>query len=172
MSKYDKAFKLAAVQRCLTNKVSSSKLSSQLGIDKSMLRRWIEAYRVHGHSAFDKKYSHYTARFKLSVLQYIKTHKVSNQQAAANFDIRNPPCITVWARQYTAGGIAALEPQRRGRPKVSRKVTCPPDEQRSQKELLEELTYLRAENAYLKKLDALIREEEAAQNKKRKRSKD
>jgi acyl-CoA reductase-like NAD-dependent aldehyde dehydrogenase len=33
---------------------------------------------------------------------------------------------------------------------------------RSQEELLKELAYLRAENAYLKKLDALIREKGAA----------
>ena len=40
-------------------------------------------------------------------------------------------------------------------------------------EMAEELAYLRAENAYLKKLDALIQEErEAARGKKRKPSKD
>ncbi|WP_162619477.1 hypothetical protein [Salinicola peritrichatus] len=48
----------------------------------------------------------------------------------------------------------------------------PADEERSHEELLEELAYLRAENAYLKKLDALIQEEQAARGKKRKSSKD
>lgn len=47
-----------------------------------------------------------------------------------------------------------------------------PERSMSQDELIEELLYLRAENAYLKKLDALIQEEEAAaRSKKRKRSK-
>jgi len=48
-------------------------------------------------------------------------------------------------------------------PKLDLKV---PDANRSQKELLAELEYLRAENAYLKKLDALIQEKKAAQKKR------
>ena len=49
---------------------------------------------------------------------------------------------------------------------MSKKPPSPlsPDEERSQKELLEELAYLRAENAYLKKLDALIQEEREAKS--------
>ncbi|SFH99910.1 transposase [Modicisalibacter xianhensis] len=47
----------------------------------------------------------------------------------------------------------------------------PVNDERSRKELLEELAYLRAENAYLKKLDALIQEKRtAARGKKRKPS--
>ena len=42
-----------------------------------------------------------------------------------------------------------------------------PDANRSHKDLLKELEYLRAENAYLKKLDALIQEKKAAAQKKR-----
>ena len=48
-----------------------------------------------------------------------------------------------------------------------------PDEELTRGELLKELAYLRAETAYLKKLDALIQEEQAATRaKKRKPSKD
>nr|WP_245696429.1 hypothetical protein [Halomonas taeanensis] len=57
---------------------------------------------------------------------------------------------------------------------MTKKPSSPlPDDERSHKELLEELAYLRAENAYLKKLDALIREQEAAtRGKKPRPSKD
>jgi transposase len=54
------------------------------------------------------------------------------------------------------------------------KPSAPPDpsssdETRTKEELLKELNYLRMENAYLKKLDALIRSESpTAQRKKRK----
>lgn len=47
-----------------------------------------------------------------------------------------------------------------------------PDSELTHEELLKELEYLRAENAFLKKYDALLRKEEAAQNKKRTSSKD
>jgi transposase len=56
--------------------------------------------------------------------------------------------------------MAAPKPPKLGALKV-------PDENRSQKDLLKELEYLRAENAYLKKLDALIQEKKAAAQKKR-----
>lgn len=50
--------------------------------------------------------------------------------------------------------------------------SSPPDQKktddRSREELLNELADLRAENAYLKKLDALIQEQTSAQRKKRK----
>lgn len=42
-----------------------------------------------------------------------------------------------------------------------------PDSARSQEDLLRELEYLRAENAYLKKLDALIQSKKEAARKKR-----
>jgi len=52
-------------------------------------------------------------------------------------------------------------------------LTHRPDEQRTQEELLQELAYLRAENAYLKKLKALIDAERTqAPVKKRNWSKD
>jgi transposase len=48
-----------------------------------------------------------------------------------------------------------------------------PDDQLTREELLEEVAYLRAETAYLKKLDALILHEQTAMREsKRKPSKD
>ena len=41
------------------------------------------------------------------------------------------------------------------------------DSEKSREELLEELEYLRAENEYLKKLDALVQERKAQERKKK-----
>lgn len=58
-------------------------------------------------------------------------------------------------------------------PKADEKTrSSKPPEDMSRDELLKEVAYLRAETDYLKKLDALIREEQAAQDAKRKPSKD
>jgi transposase len=129
---------------------------------------------VHGEAAFKKKYSHYDARFKLKVLRFMLARGLSCRETAAVFDIRNPPRIAVWKRQYDCGGLQALESRPRGRPVKQSKP--PPsskptrsDDARTKEELLEELNYLRMENAYLKKLDALIRSESpTAQRKKSK----
>jgi transposase len=99
---------------------------------------------------------------------------LSCRETAAVFDIRNPASIGIWKRQYDSGGIQALQPRSRARTvKQSKSSPAPdvprPDEARTKEELLEELNYLRMENAYLKKLDALIRSESpTAQRKKRK----
>jgi transposase len=93
---------------------------------------------------------------------------------AAVFDIRNAASIGVWERQYYAGGVKALASRRKGPPKKmpDMPVTPPPmasDESRTREQLLEEINYLRMENTYLKKLEALVQaDKKAAQRKKRK----
>jgi transposase len=56
-------------------------------------------------AASEKKYSHYSAQFKLSVLRYIQVHGLSFKQAAPYFDIRNPSSIANWSRQYHNGAL-------------------------------------------------------------------
>ena len=173
MSKYSKEVKFSAVQQYLDSNESIGRIASKLSIDLSSLKKWVRHYQQHGTKAFDSKYTSYDASFKLSVLKYVRLHGVSYQQAAAIFDIRNHGIIAKWASQYQTGGFQALKPKRKGRPSmISKKPIKKSDQTPSQKELLEELEYLRAENAYLKKYHALLQEEEAAQNKKQTSSKD
>ena len=175
MARYDESFKLRVVQQCLREDVSQRDVARQHGLDKSTVHQWLETYRQHGMSGLRKKYSHRSAAFKREVLERMWRDGLSQRQTAALFDIRERSAIGRWERQYHSGGLTALEPKRKGRRPMSKKPPSPPspDEERSQKELLEELAYLRAENAYLKKLDALIREEQAAaRGKKRKPSRD
>lgn len=84
-----------------------------------------------------------------------------------------------WLRQYQADGIEGLQPRPKGRrPNMPRsrppqsepvnKVDC----DKSQAELLEEQTYLRAEVAYLKKQRALRLAHEATQQKQHDLSQD
>lgn len=57
---------------------------------------------------------------------------------------------------YARDGITRLKPQKKGRPRVTNLSPTPkPSEQMTEKELRDELEYLRAENAVLKKLEAL-----------------
>lgn len=173
MSRYSQDIKRIAVQRFLQGKQSIGHIAQQLEIESSALRKWIRHYQQQGYKALTKKYSHYSPQFKRNVLHYMRAQGISYQQAAAVFDIRNPSSIAQWARQYDTDGLAALTPKPRGRPPMARKLPAQkPDSELTHEELLKELEYLRAENAFLKKYDALLRKEEAAQNKKRTSSKD
>ncbi len=172
MAKYDVQFKVDLVEQYLSGDNGYREVVSIYGIEHSQLRRWVASYHLHGISGLEKKHSFYNADFKLRVLQHIAREGLSDRQAAALYDIRSTGSIGKWRREYDSGGLVALTSRRKGRP--VKPLTSPskahaPDETRTQKELLEELAYLRAENAYLKKLKALSdAERNAALLKKRK----
>jgi len=175
MSKHSVRFKRTVVNDYLSGKYGGSAgVAHRHGVDHGTVRKWVAAWRTHGEAAFQKKYSRYDAQFKLKVLQFMHMKALSSRETASVFDIRNPSVISIWKRRYDSGGIQALEPRPRGRPVKQPKSSAPaassqPDETRTKEELLKELNYLRMENAYLKKLDALIRSESlTAQRKKRK----
>ena len=76
--------------------------------------------------------------------------------------------VSSWQRKYYQGGITALAPKPRGRPKQMKSPTSPkplsdkPTGAKTLQELQRENEYLRAEVAYLKKLDALVRAKQQA----------
>ena len=93
----------------------------------------------------------------------------SINQTSAYYDLISPSTLLNWQRQYKAQGIDALHPKKSGRPPV--KVPPSPNasksaEEMTEKELKEELEYLRAENAVLKKFEAL-RQEKPPRTKKK-----
>lgn len=164
-SRYNEDFKLRVVQQCLHDNTSLREVARQHGLDHSLVRTWRERYRQHGVAGLRKQYKHYSAAFKRKVLETMWRDGLSQRQAQAFFNIREMGAIGRWARQYHSSGLTALEPKPKGRRPMTKKPSStpiPPDGERSQEDLLEELAYLRAENAYLKKLDALIREKEEA----------
>lgn len=175
MAKYSEQFKLKLVKEYQAGVGGVGMIAQRHGVGYTVLRRWIAVYERHGREGLRKKYSHYDVRFRMSVLSHMWRENLSHQETAAVFDIRDQGAIAKWERRYHAGGIDALAPGPRGRP---RKMTGPnhekpteettPDE-RTREQLLKENEYLRAEVAYLKKLDALLQaKRQAAQKKKRK----
>jgi transposase len=82
----------------------------------------------------------------------------------------------VWLKRHEQGGEASLSARPRGRPKVKEIMNKPFEpsnkdiSELSAQELIRELQYLRAENAYLKKLQALVQSKRLAQPIKRKSS--
>jgi transposase len=173
MAKYDEQFKIKVAQEGAQGTVGLEQLAQGYGLDRSMVRRWVASYILHGPAGLAKKYRRYDAPFKRHVLERMGVEGLSLRQATAIFDIRNPGLIRQWQHQYALGGLGALVPASERRPRMRKKPTIPkPDEELTREELLKEVAFLRAETAYLKKLDALILEDQAAmRSKKRKPSK-
>ncbi|MGV2291391.1 IS3 family transposase [Trinickia sp. YCB016] len=159
MAKYDEQFKQKVVKTYLGGDVGLEALAARHGIDYSMLRRWVAAYQRHGSAGLRRKTrGHYDAQFKKRVLERMWRDGLSAREVTALYDIRDVGSVSRWARLYDEGGIAALAPRPRERPRKMTDAQQPdkptedkaPDA-RTREELLKENEYLRAEVAYPKK---------------------
>jgi len=177
MAKYSTQFKLTVVQQCLLGEVGVKAIARKHGLDHSTVRRWSDLYAAHGQAGLVKKFTHYPAERRLQILEHMWANELSYRQTAAVFNIRSAACIPVWERCYHSGGVDALKPRQRGKPK---KMPDPQpllpqphvdDETRTREELLAEVNFLRMENAYLKKLKALVQQQREQQTTARKKRK-
>lgn len=172
--KHTEQFKLSAVECYLQGTKGLQLISQEYGIEKSMLRRWVGLYRRHGIAGLaPRRPRPHDAAFKMSVLQHMWDNALSYTQAAAVFNVRNTQSVASWAHRYREGGVLMLERSRKRPSPTMQAPTSKPDtpsdnDKRSREELLEELEYLRAENAYLKKLEALVQAKKLAASKQRK----
>lgn len=177
MAKHNERLKLEIVQKYLSGAASQRELAQQYGVGRYSLRCWVNTYREHGERSLRKKHGEYSAEFKASVLHRMQSQGLSQMQVAALFDLRGGAGVVgKWLRQYHDGGPQALKPKPRAR---SMKVPSPnpPDAQQppaddpsALEKLRKENEYLRAEVAYLKKLEALVRAKRQAAQKERKPS--
>ena len=107
----------------------------------------------------------YTGEFKQAVVETMRKEGLSYKETARQFEVSNHHIVKSWERIYLEEGPEGLYIERRGRKSTGR----PPKQLKPEVEedLIAEVQRLRAENAYLKKLKALVLEEER-QNKRRK----
>ena len=96
----------------------------------------------------------YMPEFKIKVVETMQNEKLSYKEAAREFDIpHGDTTIAKWERIYLEEGAEGLYIERRGR-----KSTGRPPKIKKEEDLIAEVQRLRAENAYLKKLNALVAE--------------
>ena len=98
----------------------------------------------------------YTGEFKQRVVETMMQEKLSYREAARQFDVNDHNRVASWERIYLEEGPEGLYVERRGRGSKGR----PPKKLKPEVEedLLAEVQRLRAENDYLKKLNALVAE--------------
>ena len=106
----------------------------------------------------------YTPEFKQLVVETMRKERLSICETMRRFEINDHGIIKLWERIYLEEGPEGLAIERRGRKnsswssKLSKAV---------EEDLIAENQRLRAENEYLKNLQALVLEEERRQRKKR-----
>ena len=107
----------------------------------------------------------YTPEFKKMVVETMKKEHLSIYAAMQEFGINDHKIIERWERIYLEEGPEGLSVERRGRSSKGR----PPKQlpKGVEEDLLAEVQRLRAENDYLKNLQALVLEDERRQRRKR-----
>ena len=98
----------------------------------------------------------YTGEFKQMDVETMRKEKLSQYQVSDRFLVSRH-AVQQWERIYLEEGPEGLYIERRGRKSTGRPKKLKPE---VEEDLIAEVQRLRAENAYLKKLRALVLEEE------------
>nr|WGE06194.1 IS3 family transposase [Bacillus subtilis] len=159
MAKFSSEEKIQAVKRYVNGGESGLDIARSIGVHNSNLHQWIKQYELFGEDVFQKNYTTYSVEYKLDVLSYMNEQGTSIRETAAIFNIPSPETLRKWKVAYETRGVDALNAKKKGRSSMKnedqnvRKKPIPTKD--SIEDLQSELEYLRAENAYLKKLQFL-----------------
>lgn len=168
MSKYSRELKLTIAQQCLDG-TTSIQLSNEYSIPSRQIRYWAQVIAIHGTNSFLPTSHGDSVETKLHALNLMWTNDWSLSHTSAVLNLSSPGTLSVWLKKYNEAGIKGLENRPIGRPpmKPLPKTTPKSDDEMTLEELKEELAYLRAENAVLKKLEELEQEKRHQTKKKR-----
>lgn len=136
--------------------------ASRMNLHNNTVKYWYMIWQAVGEEVLfqvtKKKPTVYTYEQKLGAAQAIVEDGMTYALAMRKFGIKSESPLKRWVRAYYEGGKEALKPRTKGRrpiqkPQVETEIK---DASEREKELMEELEYLRTENEYLKKLGALM----------------
>lgn len=142
-----------------------SSLIIKHSLERSQVRRWVHHYRRHGIKGLQTTNNSYTTDYKLNVINFMNANSLSLTQTCIEFNIHSISILSRWLSVYKQDGIIGLSKETRGR-----SPTMPKKLKKSltrEEQLLEELADLKAENAYLKKLHALVQSEKKKEENRR-----
>ncbi len=131
---------------------------------------WAKIYDTHGESGLEHRSRHWTYEDKTNAVQRVLDGE-SYHEVAHSLGMPGTTQIAAWHRKYLELGWDGLKLDGRGGKTRMGNKPAKPSESRSQAEetveLRKRLEYLEAENAYLKKLAALVQRRKAREQRKR-----
>lgn len=160
MSKYSDQLKLKVVEYCILENHGYLDAANHFGIKgEQTVSKWVRKYKEHGASGLIRNNQQYDGRFKEDVIKYMHSNHLSLMETCIKFNLGNHNVIGKWERIYYEEGPHALYEERRGRSKnMSSKPRKKTLSKEVEEDLIDEVQRLRMENAYLKKLQALVQE--------------
>jgi transposase len=166
--KFTSEFKLEQVLKYTNYHRSYGDISKEVGIDHSVLRRWVGLYKSKGILGLEKNKTKtvFSLDFKLKVVKDMQSNRTSFFDASLKYGV---PISSIfkWEKDFANFGIEGLQTKPKGRPKImsdyKRKKRKSDKPLTREEELLKENERLRCENELLKKLHALV---QASKNQK------
>lgn len=161
MSKYTNEFKLEVVKYCVDQYHGYIDTAKNFNIpSQTTVVQWVRRYKEKGIEGLLKNpKTSYSGEFKQNVVEYMHENHLSATETAIRFNLANHVIVLKWERIYYEEGPQALYKEKRGK---SKNMSSKPRKKKLSKEveedLIEEVQRLRMENAYLKKLQALVQE--------------
>ncbi len=156
MAKYSRELKIFIANRYLFGE-SSCLLSKEYSISSRQIRYWAQVVTLHADNAFIPLPHLRSATARLEAIKLMSTNGWSLGHTSAVLNLISPGILSAWLDRYNKLGFSGLEYRQRGKPPMKPPRTTPvrSDDEKSLAELKEEIAYLRAENAVLKKLEEL-----------------
>ena len=175
MAKYNFEFKFRIVQKYLDGEAPLYLANKYELKDKKQILRWVNIYKEFGEEGLFRKRQNqkYSVQFKLDAIELYQTSEMSYRDVANAIGINNPPLIASWMRKFREDGVDGLS-KTKGRPsnmskkkKAVKKVVSHETAGESDriKDLEKQVRSLQIENAFLKELRKL-RKQEAQQRHK------
>lgn len=134
------------------------------------IRTWAKVYDIYGERGLEHRSRHWTYEDKANAVQRVLDGE-SYHEVAHSLGMSTKTQVMIWHRKYLEFGWDGLKLDGRGRKQKMGIKPIKPSKSNSQAEeiveLRKRLEYLEAENAYLKKLAALVQQRKAREQKKK-----
>jgi len=163
--KYDIEFRKSIVKKVVHGRLSCERVANEHQLNYTMVRRWVGLFRAHGLAGIQPINNRYTPEFKAKVIEEMRSRSISLGETCNRFKIPSVGTLMKWVEIYDKIGPHGLLVENRGRTS-SHMPRKPKKPLTREEELLDELASLKAENAYLKKLHALIQSEKEKEEKR------
>ena len=147
--------KLGMVLEHLEQGITLRELSERYRYDISSIKYFVGLYRIHGEDIFLKREElmTYERDFKLKAIKRKLSEDISLRQLALQLGLIDPALLRDWVDLYQAKGEEGIQTTHGRKPYLRHEDRL---DKIASDEVKERLEYLEAENAYLKKLYALI----------------
>ncbi len=163
MTKLSKAERLAAVKAVKAGE-SIADVAMRYQKSRDVIEYYFRLFEEHGEGGLQSKNYNLGSAQKYQILQYMHEHHLSYKEIGIQFGLSGSSTIWQWEQRYLENGIEGLEDKKKGRkPRVQK----PKPPKTREEELLERIEDLEIENAYLKKLNALVAEREKRERENR-----